>query len=97
MKRILFVGLLLMFGYLQYRLWFGQSNGILAMLHFRQKLSAEQTINEKLKTQNNALKSQVQYLHHGSDAIEARARQELGMIKQGEVFYQMKQPTQNSK
>ena len=94
-SRILFLGLLVLFGYLQYRLWC-EPGSVLEMLRFQDKLSTEQANNEKLKQQNNELNLQVQHLHHGPDAVESRARQELGMIKQGEVFYQIAESTQHT-
>jgi cell division protein FtsB len=71
----------------QVNLWMG--NGSLAEVWSLTKEVAHQTsINEQLKLRNQILYAEVEDLRHGSAAIEARARTELGMVKQDEVFYQ---------
>ncbi|MDX1901319.1 MAG: cell division protein FtsB [Gammaproteobacteria bacterium] len=88
--RILLICLLAVLIFLQYRLWF-QPGGIINMLRMRSEVTKAEAANDTLKQRNNDLQLQVQRLHQGQDAIESRARQELGMIKKGEVFYQMAQ------
>jgi cell division protein FtsB len=73
---------------LQYRLWF-ESGGIIDMLKAKKQLSVEVSINNQLKKRNEKLIRQVQYMQTHKDAIEPRARAELGMIKKGETFYQI--------
>ena len=73
---------------LQYRLWF-QAGGVIDMVHMRKQLSLETQENDKLKKRNQALLNQVQHLQNNNQAIESRARHELGMIKEGETFYQV--------
>ncbi len=74
--------------FLQYRLWFG-SDSMREMVQLKKQLAAEQVKNEELKKQNEHVRLQVQQLQKNEDAIELRARQELGMIKKGETFYQV--------
>jgi len=74
--------------FLQYRLWF-ESGGIRDLLQLKKALFLQTEENEKLKKRNEALVFQIQRLQHSSDAPEARARNELGMIKKGETFYQI--------
>lgn len=90
MRRVTLGCLLLLLIFLQYRLWF-EPDGIVDMLHLRSKVNQAEALNEKLKQRNSALELQVQRLHQGQDAIESRARQDLGMIKHGETFYQIAQ------
>src|SRR5579872_280654 len=86
---VLLLGILVV---LQYRLWF-ESNGIIEMFQLKKQLTVEQLQNEKLKKRNQQVLTQVQYLQKNQDAVELRARQELGMIKKDEKFYQVvKQP-----
>jgi cell division protein FtsB len=73
---------------LQYRLWF-DDGGIMDMLAYKKKLAAQTAINTELAMRNADLLKQVQALQTNSDAIESRARHELGMIKKGETFYQV--------
>lgn len=73
---------------LQYRLWIG--NGSLTEVRHLEQVKQQQKIeNRQLKERNQAIAAEVQDLKHGYDAIEERARSELGMIKQGETFYQI--------
>ncbi|MES2217919.1 MAG: septum formation initiator family protein [Pseudomonadota bacterium] len=86
--KILPLLLLALFGFLQYRLWF-ESGGLIDMFRMKQQLAVQQAQNDKLKKRNDRMVRQLQYLQANSDGIEARARGELGMIKEGETFYQV--------
>jgi len=79
------VGLLVV---LQYPLWFG-SGGVLALWRLNREIAAQQADNLALKERNAALAAEVNDLKQGYEAIEERARTELGMIKKGETFYQV--------
>ena len=73
---------------LQYRLWFG--NGSLNEVHqLQDKISKIEQEKESLKERNFSLAAEVHDLKHGYEAIEERARSEMGMIKDGEIFYQI--------
>ena len=74
--------------FLQYRLWF-ESGGIRDLLKLKKMLAMQIEENEKLKSHNEELMFQVQRLQNSHDAMEARARNELGMVKKGETFYQI--------
>lgn len=80
--------LFIILGMMQYRLWF-QSDGVIDMFRLKKRLAVEQMENEKLKQRNQQILLQVQHLQKNDDAVELRARQELGMIKKGEKFYQV--------
>ena len=72
--------------YLQYQLWLGE-DGWLA-LRERQTEAAEQLeIIADLRDGNRDLEVEVLDLKNGTEAIEERARSELGMIREGETFY----------
>lgn len=73
---------------IQYPLWLGKGGWLRVWLIDRQ-LAAQQASNAQLEARNAALTAEVLDLKHGYAAIEERARYELGMIKQGEVFYQI--------
>lgn len=75
-------------GFLQYRLWM-EPGGIRDMVQLKKQLAVEQLQNEKLKKRNQMVLLQVQHLQKNQDAVEMRARQELGMIKKDETFYQV--------
>jgi cell division protein FtsB len=74
--------------FLQYRLWV-EPGGIMEMLRLKKQLALQVQINDKLKTRNERLASQVHYLQANNDAVESRARGELGMIKKDETYYQV--------
>jgi cell division protein FtsB len=57
-------------------------------------LEAQRQTNQRLQNRNRALEAEVKDLKTGLEAIEERARLELGMIKQGETFYQIVEPQQ---
>lgn len=84
---LLIMILLSLFLFLQYHLWF--DGGGIKNLFKQKKLLAEQNkVIDELKKRNEELLFQIQRLQHSKDAAESRARNELGMIKKGEKFYQ---------
>ena len=85
MKGLSFV-LVVLIGLLQYPLWLGKGSW-LQVWEFGRQLTTQQEINEKLKTRNAALDAEVRDLKQGYEAIEERARTELGMIRQDEIFF----------
>lgn len=89
--RILIGILLVLFLWLQYRLWVG--DGSLAEVHnLRQEIGRQQTELERLTQRNRVLEAEVLDLKTGLEALEERARTELGMIKEGELFYRVIEP-----
>lgn len=89
--RWLIVGLIVLLIGLQAKLWFGQG-GRPEVRHLRERVAAQRNDNAELRARNHALAAEVEDLKSGTDAIEERARSELGMIKPGEVFYQVVEP-----
>ena len=73
---------------IQYPLWLGKG-GWLRVWDVDRQLDAQGTRNERLEVRNSALTAEVKDLKQGSDAIEERARFELGMVKNDEVFFQV--------
>ena len=82
---VILVGLLLL---LQYPLWLGKG-GWFRVWATQQQSLRQQQINAALATRNAAMDAEVEDLKHGLGAIEARARTELGMVRQDEVFFQI--------
>lgn len=86
--RIFIAILLVLLVTLQYRLWVGK--GSLAEVHnLQQEIGQLEKELVNLRERNRALQAEVEDLRSGVSAIEERARSELGMIKQGEIFYQV--------
>ena len=73
---------------IQYPLWLGKG-GWLRVWEVDQQITAQRDINVRLKTRNGALDAEVRDLKQGVEAIEERARSELGMIRQDEIFFQL--------
>ena len=86
--RVLAVVLVLLVAAIQTPLWFGKG-GWLRVWELDRQLDAQRQSNEQLRARNAALDAEVRDLKTGYDAIEERARSELGMIRQDEVFFQM--------
>lgn len=72
---------------LQVRLWYGEGS-TLQVKALEKEVSAQLEKVEKLKDRNQILEAEVQDLKHRLSAVEERARTDLGMIRQGETFYQ---------
>jgi cell division protein FtsB len=73
---------------IQYPLWLGKG-GWLHVSGVDRQLAEQQAKNAQLEARNVALEAEVRDLKQGLEAIEERARYELGMIKSGEVFFQV--------
>lgn len=80
--------LLILLGWLQYSLWLGK-NGIHDYVRVKDDVAVQQGNNGKLKARNEQLFAEIDDLNGGQEAIEERARNELGMIKPGESFYRL--------
>ena len=73
---------------IQYPLWFGKGSWY-DVFKLKQEFNQQYKINSELSKENFALKAEVLDLTNGSDAIEERARHELGMVKEDEFFFQV--------
>ena len=83
-----FAGLILL---LQYPLWLGKGSWM-RVWDLDRQVAAQNTVNDALQRRNNGLDAEVRDLKNGLGAIEERARFELGMIKDDEVFFQVLEP-----
>ena len=90
--RLLGLALLLLIALIQSPLWFGKG-GWLRVHELGTQVGAQRETNVKLAARNAMLDAEVLDLKQGYDAIEERARSELGMVKQDEVFFQLLQPS----
>ena len=73
---------------LQYPLWLGKG-GWLRVWDIDQQVEAQKKINQQTQMRNAVLDAEVLDLKQGTEAIEERARSELGMVKHDEVFFQI--------
>ena len=86
--RVLTLILALLIVALQYPLWLGKGSWLKAW-EVDQELNKQNTENARLKARNASLDAEVKDLKTGYEAIEERARSELGMVKRDEVFFQI--------
>ena len=70
---------------LQYKLWFGDAS-VSDVMELKRTIQEQQAKNEQIKQRNAVLAAEVEDLKTGLEAIEERARSELGMIKKDETF-----------
>lgn len=83
--RLFIIGLILLLGVLQYKLWLS-SKGIPRFWEMEQSIVEQTKMVEQLENCNRELRAEVIDLKSGKEALEERARSDLGMIKPGEVF-----------
>ena len=86
--RILLLILLSLIALVQYSLWLGKG-GWLQVWNLDRQIKVQQVANQKMKEKNAALEADVKDLKQGYAAIEERARDKLGMIKDDEVFFRV--------
>jgi len=89
--KLLFAGLLVLLTILQFTLWFGEG-GLAEVRELQQQIEQQKDENARLSERNAALEAEVKDFKQGLGAIEERARNELGMIKEGETFFQIIEP-----
>jgi len=85
---VLFAALIVL---IQYPLWLGKG-GWFRVWDIERQLADQKAKNETLQARNDALDGEVLDLKQGFDAVEERARFELGLIRQDEVFFQIVEP-----
>ena len=89
--KIIALVLLILFIWLQYKIWL-QDGGIPEVMQLQEEVEEVKIEVQKLRDRNLSLDAEVKDLKKGLDAIEERARSEMGMIKQGEIYYQVIEP-----
>ena len=94
-SQLLFGVLLLVLFALQYRLWVGEGS-LAEVAALRKQLAAQRAEVADLKERNETLRAEVDDLKSGLAAIEARARSELGLIRQDETYFQLLPARQGS-
>ncbi|MGV3628591.1 MAG: cell division protein FtsB [Betaproteobacteria bacterium] len=79
------IGLILL---IQYPLWLGKG-GLLRVWEMERQIESQRLTNNGLQARNAALDAEVRDLKKGLEAVEERARNELGMIRRDEIFFQL--------
>lgn len=91
--RLVTVVLIILLALIQYPLWWGHG-GWLRVHELQGQLAQQLKQNDDEKTRNDRIAGEVQDLQNGTSAVEERARYEMGMVKDGEVFVQFVSPNQ---
>ena len=86
--KVSFAILVPLFLYLQFNLWFGNNN-MFQVWKIESAIEQQKVENNQMRERNAVLAAEVRDLKQGLEAIEERARSELGMIKQKETFFQV--------
>jgi cell division protein FtsB len=89
--KLLALFLLLLLVWLQYKVWL-QDGGIPEVIELQDEVESVKNEVDILQERNSSLDAEVKDLKKGFDAIEERARSEMGMIKKGETYYQVIEP-----
>lgn len=89
--KIIALVLLVLLIWLQYKIWL-QDGGIPEIIQLQQEVEQVGLEVKQLQERNQSLDAEVKDLKKGLDAIEERARSEMGMIKEGEIYYQVIEP-----
>ncbi len=84
--RWLLIILLVLFAGLQFRLWVGEGS-LAHKAELDKKVEQQRLVNEQLQQRNKQIALEVESLKTNLDSIEEKARKDLGMIKDGEIFY----------
>ncbi len=74
---------------LQWRLWLAEQGGVLSNRNLEAKIVQQEKVNVALMVENERLTAEVSNLKRDLSVIEARARFDLGMIRDGETFYRL--------
>lgn len=85
--RTIVIALLLILVCLQYKLWVGDGS-VFQWIHLKKQLAAEEQENKNFIARNRAVEADIHELKSGDQALEEQARYELGMVKEGETYYQ---------
>ncbi|WP_322029755.1 cell division protein FtsB [Paraburkholderia sp. J76] len=91
--RLVTAVLIILLVLIQYPLWWGHG-GWLRVHELQQQLAQQQKQNDDEKLRNERIAGEVQDLQNGTAAVEERARYEMGMVKDSEVFVQFVSPNQ---
>lgn len=85
MKWIVAILILIILG-LQYRLWFGEGS-LEQVAELEREIEKQKVENAALLERNRLLLSRIEELKQGTEGLEEKARQDMGMVKEGETFY----------
>ena len=87
-RRFLIPVLVILFVVLQYKLWVGEGS-LAEVATLERDIEAQQQTLEMMKKRNMAMQAEIDSFKNDQDAVEERARSDLGMIREGEIYFQI--------
>ncbi len=87
-RKLLIPVLVVVFVVLQYRLWVGEGS-LAEVASMERDIEAQQQAIEEMKKRNMAMQAEIDSFKKDLDAVEERARSDLGMIREGETYFQI--------
>jgi cell division protein FtsB len=87
-RKLLIPALVILFVVLQYKLWVGEGS-LAEVATLERDIEAQQQAIEEMKRRNMAMQAEIDSFKNDQEAVEARARSDLGMIREGEVYFQI--------
>ena len=94
-RKLLIPGLVFVFVILQYKLWVGEGS-LAEVASLERDIEAQQQTIDMMKKHNLAMQAEIDSFKNDQDAVEERARSDLGMIREGEIYYQIPDSDNNS-
>jgi len=88
MTKVLAAILIVLTFWVQYHIWYGKK-GQQKLSELQTKITEQKIYNLSLKKQNRALKHEIYLLRNNPSVLEEKAREQLGLIKDGEIFYRI--------
>lgn len=83
-----------LFIWLQYQLWFDET-GVLSNIHLKDQIQEQAEVNLAIEARNQVLTEEILAIKSGQGSLEAKARKELGMIKEDETYFIVLPPKEN--
>jgi len=87
-RNLLVPVLIVVFVVLQYKLWVGEGS-LAEVATLERDIETQQQAIEEMKRRNMAMQAEIDSFKNDQEAVEARARSDLGMIREGEVYFQI--------
>lgn len=81
----------ILFVWLQYQLWFDET-GVLSSIKMEEKIAEQTELNEAIEARNQVLAEEIIAIKSGLESVEAKARKELGMVKEDETYFIVVKP-----
>ncbi len=81
----------ILFVWLQYQLWFDET-GVFSSIEMEEKIAEQVELNEAIEARNQVLAEEIIAIKSGLESIEAKARKELGMVKENETYFIVVKP-----